>query len=186
MPIDSLPVGITAKIHLRLKTDPVRQTKQYKARFVGREFCQVHGVDYRDTYSPVAKYSSILTLLTIGAHRNYEMHQLDYDAAFLNADLKKEVFIKPIGTINPRLSPNHIYKLHKTLYGLKQSPREWWLFRDQANYGANFSLSNQNGSQTNGNGFFGQLERLGRNSQLTLPVRRRSMKNSYLSRTRGQ
>ncbi len=118
---------ITAKIHLRLKTDPVRGTTQYKARCVGRGFCQVNGLDYQETYSPVAKFNSILTLLTVAAHYDYEIHQLDYDAAFLNAQLKEEVYIQPLGNLDPKLPPNHVYKLHKTLYGLKQSSRERWL-----------------------------------------------------------
>ena len=104
---------------------------QYKARFVCRVFNHVAGVDFKETYSPVANFKSINTLLTICTNRNYEIHQLDYDVAFLNATLKEEVNVEPIPGIDERVASNEVYKLVKTLYGLKQSPREWWmLLRD--------------------------------------------------------
>ena len=118
---------ISAKIHLRLKHDPVRDLTQHKARFVVRGFSQQEGIDYNDIYSPVASFKSILALLTIGAHLDYEIHQMDFDAAFLNASIKEEVYVAPVGSLDPRLPANHVYRLRKTLYGLKQSPREWWL-----------------------------------------------------------
>lgn len=114
---------LTGKIVLRVKRDPVRNTVKYKARVVMRGFNQIHGVDFHETYSPVASFKSIKTLLTIGAHLDYEIHQL----AFLNASIKEEVYLKPIGSSDTRLAPNMVYRLRKTLYGLRQSPREWWL-----------------------------------------------------------
>ena len=125
IPAQSKP--ITAKVHLKLKQDPVRMTTQNKARFVCRGFNQIAGVDFNETYSPVANFKSIKTLLTICANRNYEIHQLDYDAAFLNADIKEEVYVEPIPGLDDRVQPGYVYKLLKTLYGLKQSPREWWM-----------------------------------------------------------
>ena len=113
---------ISAKIHLRLKHDPVRDLTQHKARFVVRGFSQQEGIDYNDIYSPVASFKSILALLTIGAHLDYEIHQMDFDAAFLNASIKEEVYVAPVGSLDPRLPANHVYRLRKTLYGLKQSP----------------------------------------------------------------
>lgn len=127
---DSISQGlrpITAKLHLRVKTDPVRNTTQYKARFVCRGFNQIAGIDYNETYSPVANFRSIQTLLTIGAHYDYEIHQLDFDAAFLNANIKEEVYIEPIPNVDSRIGIDELYRLNKTLYGLKQSPREWWI-----------------------------------------------------------
>jgi hypothetical protein len=109
----------------------VRNTVQYKARCVSRGFNQIEGKDYKETYSLVVNFRSMQTLLTISAYFNYEIHQLDYDAGFLSVSLKEEVSIYPIGTFDSRVKPGEVYKLHKTLYGLKKPPREWWmLLRD--------------------------------------------------------
>lgn len=127
---NDIPIGhqaISSKFHLRIKRDPVRGSVQNKARFVVRGFNQKAGIDYTDIYSPVANFKSILALLTIGASKDYEIHQMDFDAAFLNASIKEEMYVEPISSLDMRLPPNHVYRLKKTLYGLKQSPREWWL-----------------------------------------------------------
>lgn len=125
-----IPTGhkpISAKLHLKIKQDPVRNTIQHKARSVVRGFNQKAGIDYNDIYSPVASFKSILALLTVGASKDYEIHQMDFDAAFLNATIKEEVYVEPIRNFDSRVPDRHVHKLHKTLYGLKQSPREWWL-----------------------------------------------------------
>ena len=131
----NIPAGqktITAKIHLRLKHDPVRDLTQHKARVVVRGFSQVPGIDFNEVYSPVASFKSILMLLTIGASKDFEMHQMDFNSAFLNAEIKEEVYVEPIGTFDKRIPQDHVYKLQKTLYGLKQSPREWWLLLEDS------------------------------------------------------
>ena len=135
VPKDSVPPGqriISAKLHLRVKTDPVRESIQYKARLVVRGFCQVAGIDYKEIYSPVANFKSILMLLTIGASQDLEIHQMDFNAAFLNATIKEDVYVEPVGNYDSRVPQDHVYKLKKTLYGLKQSPREWWLLLEKS------------------------------------------------------
>ena len=135
IPKSSVPPGqriITAKLHLKVKTDPVRELIQFKARLVVRGFCQVAGIDYKEIYSPVANFKSILMLLTLGASQDLEIHQMDFNAAFLNASIKEDVYVEPVGTYDGRVPPNHVYKLKKTLYGLKQSPREWWLLLEKS------------------------------------------------------
>ena len=86
---------------------------------------QVFGFDYTDTYSPVAKFTSIRLLLAIAVQLGLYIHQMDVDTAFLNAPIDEHIWVKvPDGTTLPP-SDNGIYKLLKSLYGLKQAPRCW-------------------------------------------------------------
>ena len=98
---------------------------RYKARLVAQGFFQVFGVDYTDTYSPVAKFVSIRIFLAISVQLGLIIHTMDVDTAFLNADIDEDIWVKiPEGT---KLAANDdgIYKLRKSLYGLKQASRNW-------------------------------------------------------------
>ena len=84
---------------------------------------QTYGIDYTDTFAPTAKSKSIKLMLSDAAKNNKELHQFDFETAFLNATLKENVYIKlpdGCGTLSGK-----IWKLNKALYGLKQSPHEW-------------------------------------------------------------
>ena len=96
---------------------------RYKARLVAQGFFQVFGVDYTDTYSPVAKFVSIRIFLAISVQLGLIIHTMDVDTAFLNADIDEDIWVEfPEGT---KLATNNdgIYKLRKSLYGLKQASR---------------------------------------------------------------
>jgi hypothetical protein len=96
---------------------------KYKARLVAKGYTQQHGVDFNETYAPVAKFKTIRVLAAIAAARNLECYQDDVPTAFLKGDLKEEVWMEqPEGYVK---HPSHKCHLQKTLYGLKQSPREW-------------------------------------------------------------
>ena len=98
---------------------------RYKARLVAQGFSQVFGVDYTDTYSPVTKFVSIRIFLAISVQLGLIIHTMDVDTAFLNADIDEDIWVKiPEGT---KLAANDdgIYKLRKSLYGLKQASRNW-------------------------------------------------------------
>ena len=98
---------------------------RYKARLVAQGFFQVFGVDYTDTYSPVAKFVSIRIMLAISMQLGLIVHTMDVDTAFLNAPLEEHIWVKiPDGT-NLADGDNGIYKLIKSLYGLKQASRCW-------------------------------------------------------------
>ncbi|KAK1646410.1 hypothetical protein QYE76_064215 [Lolium multiflorum] len=96
-----------------------------KARLVAQGFSQVEGIDFGETYAPVARLESIRNLLAYASHHNFKLHQMDVKSAFLNGPLKELVFVKqPPGFEDPEF-PNHVYQLEKALYGLKQAPRAW-------------------------------------------------------------
>lgn len=95
-----------------------------KARFVVKGYLQVPGRDYNETHAPVAKMKSVKLLLSLTAHRDLELHQLDFDTAFLNAPVEEDIYVEqPEGFHRGR--NNQVLKLIKALYGLKQAPRQW-------------------------------------------------------------
>ena len=99
----------------------------FKARFVAKGFAQIPGIDYHETFSPTARLSSIRVLANVAVHENLVVHQMDVKCAFLNAKLDCEVYIeqpegfKKVG----KNGENLVYRLKKSLYGLKQSGRLW-------------------------------------------------------------
>lgn len=111
---------ITAKIIFKKKHGADGEVNRYKARFVVRGFSERPGIDYTETYAPVIRYESIRFLLSLAAKEDFEMAQFDIKTAFLNDELNENVYMElPIGMTNA----GDIVNLHKSLYGLKQSPR---------------------------------------------------------------
>ncbi|PKU78290.1 Retrovirus-related Pol polyprotein from transposon TNT 1-94 [Dendrobium catenatum] len=99
---------------------------RYKARLVAQGFKQEHGLDYHETFSPVAKFATIRVFLTVAINRGWPIIQLDVSNAFLHGTLKEVIHMKqPAGFVDSQY-PNHVCLLKKSIYGLKQSPREWF------------------------------------------------------------
>lgn len=99
---------------------------KYKARVVARGFNQREGVDYNKIFSPVVRHTSIRVLLAIVTHQDLELEQLDVKTTFLHGELEEEIYMtQPDGFQVPR-KENYVCKLKKSLYGLKQSPRQWY------------------------------------------------------------
>jgi hypothetical protein len=97
-----------------------------KARLVAQGYSQVEGIDYGETYAPVARLESIRMLLAYAQHHNFKLQQMDVKSAFLNGHIHELVYVKqPPGFEDPHF-PNHVYKLDKALYGLKQAPHVWY------------------------------------------------------------
>ena len=94
-----------------------------KSRLVVQGYTQVEGVDFDETFAPVAWLEFIRILLAIASHLNFKLYQMDVKNAFLNGMLQEEVYVeKPKGFVDPH-RPNDMYKLKRSLYGLKQDPR---------------------------------------------------------------
>ncbi|PPQ83602.1 hypothetical protein CVT26_001384 [Gymnopilus dilepis] len=119
---------VGSKWVFRAKKDAAGNVVRYKARLVAQGFSQVPGVDYFDTFAPVARLSSIRTVLAIAAAENLEIHQIDIKGAYLNGVLTSDEVIymrQPPGYELPN-SQGKVCRLRKTLYGLKQSGRRWY------------------------------------------------------------
>lgn len=96
--------------------------KRYKARLVAKGFTQTYGINYQETFAPVAKINSIGVLLYLIVKFNWPLHRLDVKNAFLNGDLEAEVFMDLPPGFEEEFREKKVCRLKKSLYGLKQSP----------------------------------------------------------------
>lgn len=115
---------IRSKWVFKRKQDKDGNPSRYRARLVAQGFSQIEGIDYTETFSPVIKTKSIRTLLAIAVERKWTVHQMDITAAYLNGTLKETIYMeqpKPFDNGNTA----EVCLLKKSLYGLKQSGREW-------------------------------------------------------------
>jgi hypothetical protein len=96
------------------------------ARLVAKGYSQVEGLDFEETFAPVARLESIRILLAYATHHDFKIYQMDVKSAFLNGPIKKEVYVEQPPGFEDQEYPNHVYKLHKALYALKQAPRAWY------------------------------------------------------------
>ena len=101
---------------------------KYKARLVAKGFSQVPGIDYTETFAPVAKMNSIRLTLAIVAAQGWVVHQMDVKSAFLNGDLHEEIYMEqPQGFVQ---DSTMVCRLKKSIYGLKQAPQAWYAKMD--------------------------------------------------------
>ncbi|CAI5473683.1 unnamed protein product [Closterium sp. Yama58-4] len=97
----------------------------FKARYVARGFSQRQGVDYFQTFSPTPKMTTLRVLLHIAAHRDYELHSLDFSTAFLQGSLHEEIWLRRPPGFTGTFPPGTQWSLRRPVYGLRQVPREW-------------------------------------------------------------
>ncbi|GJY53705.1 retrovirus-related pol polyprotein from transposon TNT 1-94 [Tanacetum coccineum] len=84
------------------------------------------GIDFEESFAPVAKIEAIRIFVANAAHKNMTIYQMDIKMAFLNGELKEEVYVSQLEGFVDQDNPSHVYKLKKALYGLKQAPRAWY------------------------------------------------------------
>ncbi|CAI7813162.1 unnamed protein product, partial [Closterium sp. NIES-53] len=97
----------------------------FKARYVARDFSQRQGVDHFQTFSPTPKMTTLRVLLHVAAHRDYELHSLDFSTAFLQGSLHEEIWLRRPPGFTGTFPPGTQWSLRRPVYGLRQAPREW-------------------------------------------------------------
>ncbi|CAI7786583.1 unnamed protein product [Closterium sp. NIES-53] len=97
----------------------------FKARYVARGFSQRKGVDYFQTFSPTPKMTTLRVLLHVAAHRDYELHSLDFSTAFLQGSLHEEIWLRRPPSFTGSFPPGTQWSLRRPVYGLRQAPHEW-------------------------------------------------------------
>ena len=110
----------------RNKQDEHGVVTRNKARLVAKGYAQVAGLDFEETFAPVARLESIRILLAYAAHHSFRLFQMDVKSAFLNGPIKEEVYVEQPPGFEDERYPDHVCKLSKALYGLKQAPRAWY------------------------------------------------------------
>eukprot|EP00253_Pinus_taeda_P026206 PITA_26206 len=124
LPKNKIPIGCKWMFKQKMNADG--SIDKLKVRLVAKGYSQKEGIDFDDTFAPVAKLNTIRMLIALATKYNWELHQLDVKSAFLNGDLKEEIYlVQPEGYV--KQGKEHLVcRLKKALYGLKQAPRSWY------------------------------------------------------------
>ena len=124
LPSEKKVVGCKWVFSVKYKSD--RSLERYKARLEAKGYTQTYGVDYQETFTPVAKMNTVRILLSLAANFNWYLEQFDVKNAFLHSDLDEEIYMDVPPGFNGNLKGRKVCRLKKALYGLKQSPRAWF------------------------------------------------------------
>lgn len=123
LPNDRTPIG--CKWVYRKKEDETGNVSRFKARLVAQGFRQRQGIDYDTVFAPVATHNTLRILLTIAGYKQMMVHHVDVKSAYLNGQLKEEIYMyQPKGFVVPG-KEHLVCKLQRSLYGLKQAARVW-------------------------------------------------------------
>ncbi|KAI5348631.1 hypothetical protein L3X38_001518 [Prunus dulcis] len=117
-------VGVKWIFKIKLNLDGSIQ--KHKARLVAKGFTQKPGIDFNETFAPVARLDTIRTLIALAAQKGWKLWQLDVKSAFLNGVLEEEVYVDQPDGFVVNGDEDKVYRLRKALYGLKQAPRAWY------------------------------------------------------------
>nr|GEV20554.1 hypothetical protein [Tanacetum cinerariifolium] len=116
---------ITLKWIYKVKLDELGGILKNKAGLVARGYRQEEGIDFEESFASVARLKAIRIFLAYAAHKNMVVYLMDVKTAFLNGNLREEVYVSQSDGCVDQDNPNHVYKLKKALYGLKQAPHAW-------------------------------------------------------------
>ena len=125
LPNDAKAIG--CKWVFKTKKDSSGNVERYKARLVAKGFTQKEGIDYTETFSPVSKKDSLRIILALVAHFDLELQQMDVKTTLLNGKLEEEVYMKQPKGFPSSDGEKLVCKLKKSIYGLKQASRQWYL-----------------------------------------------------------
>ena len=117
-------VGCKSVYTLKCKSDG--SLDRYKAHLVARGYTQTYGLDYQETFAPVAKMNTIRILISLAVNLDWPLYQYDIKNAFLHGNLKEEIYMKYPPGYDGIKNEGKVCKLQKALYRLKQSPRAWF------------------------------------------------------------
>ncbi|KAI0500262.1 hypothetical protein KFK09_018472 [Dendrobium nobile] len=126
VPLPSNCSALGCRWTYRTKTHADGSIAQYKARLVAKGNHQEFGLDYSETFSPVAKLPTIRVLLVVAIHHNWPVQQLDVANAFLHDKLTETVYMRQPKGFEDSTNPDHVCLLHKAIYGLRQATRQWY------------------------------------------------------------
>ena len=112
---------VSCKWIYRIKTRSNGSIEHYKTRLVAKDFTQEHGIDYEETFTPVAQISFVRAFLAIVTTNKWDLFQMDVKNTFLNENLSEEVYMQPPSGLS--IESNKVCHLRRALYGLKQAPR---------------------------------------------------------------
>jgi hypothetical protein len=116
---------IGSKWVFHVKRSPDGSIQKYKAWIVAQGFTQVKGINFDQTFASVTKFSSLRTVFALAAKQNLKVHQMDVKAAYLNAHLEEEIYMKAPPSFD--IPDGHVLKLKKGVYGTKQGGHVWYI-----------------------------------------------------------
>ena len=117
---------MTSKWIFKIKHAADGSIEKHKARFVARDFSQREGIDYAETFAPIARYTSIQTIIALASTMGWRLHQMDVKTTFLNGVIEEEVYMEQPDGFVIHGKESHVCRLMKALYGLKQAPCAWY------------------------------------------------------------
>jgi hypothetical protein len=117
---------IGTKWVFRNKLNEDGQVTRNKARLVCKGYAQIEGINFEETFAPVARMEAICLLLAYACSKNVKVYQMDVKSTFLNGELEEEVYIEQPEGFQLSENTDYVCKLKKALYGLKQAPRAWY------------------------------------------------------------